>query len=404
MKKLACILKGYPRLSETFITQEILALKQAGIELHIYSLRYPTDQKTHPGHELIRAPVTYLPEYLYREPLRLARGLFGQLFSQRFFGAFRQFAKDLMRDPTPNRIRRFGQALVLANEISPHLNWLYVHFLHTPASVGRYAALLTGLPWSCSAHAKDIWTSPVWDMREKLAEMEWLVTCTDTNRTYLQSLAADRSKVSLLYHGLDSTRFIAPDRRSSATGRDTAEEVVILSVGRAVPKKGYDVLLHALATLPPSLYWKFVHIGGGGLSASLKQLGETLGVAHRIQWRGAMHAGEVIAAYAAADIFVLPAKIGEDGDRDGLPNVLMEAMAMELPCLSTTISGIPELIDHGSNGWLVAQASPDELAGALTTLIENAELRHTLGRAGRLKVLNSFSLRNNIQPLIKRFS
>ncbi|HKS89706.1 MAG TPA: colanic acid biosynthesis glycosyltransferase WcaL, partial [Stellaceae bacterium] len=158
--RVAFVLKGYPRLSETFIAQEILALERRGLAIDIVSLRHPTDRATHPVHGRIAAPVLYLPEYLKDEPRRVwaswrrARRLAG------YRAARRQWLADLIRDPTPNRIRRFGQALVLAAEIGADVRHLHAHFLHTPASVTRYAALMRGLPWSVSAHAKDIWTIP----------------------------------------------------------------------------------------------------------------------------------------------------------------------------------------------------------------------------------------------------
>ena len=152
----AFVLKGYPRLSETFIAQEILALEQRGLDIHLFSLRHPTDGRHHPVHDEIKAPVTYLPEYLHREPgrslgaWRAARHLPG------YATAHRVWRRDFARDRTRNRIRRFGQAMVLATSLPHGTSRLHAHFLHTPSSVARYAALMTGLPWSASAHAKDI--------------------------------------------------------------------------------------------------------------------------------------------------------------------------------------------------------------------------------------------------------
>ena len=134
--------------------------------------------------------------------------------------------------------------------------------------------------------------------------------------------------------------------------------MVLLSVGRAVPKKGYDDLLAALALLPADLAWRFVHIGGGGLAAELRSRAESLGLAPRIEWRGALPQPEVLAAYRRADLFVLAAKVAGDGDRDGLPNVLMEAQSQRLACVATEVSGIPELIEDGATGLLVAAGRP----------------------------------------------
>src|SRR5205085_5653196 len=135
---------------------------------------------------------------------------------------------DLIRDPTPNRMRRFGQALVLATEMTPDTGHLHAHFLHTPASVARYAALICRLPWSVSAHAKDIWTSPAWEKREKLASAEWLVTCSAAGRAHLAQHAADPEKVWLAYHGLDLDRFAPCPRGQQRDGSDPAHPVHLL--------------------------------------------------------------------------------------------------------------------------------------------------------------------------------
>ena len=175
----AFILKGYPRLSETFIAQEIRALEERGLDIRIVSMRHPTDKAIHPVHREIKAPVSYLPEYLHDAPLRVWRAWRAMRQTPNYRTARAAFLADLRRDLTPNRVRRFGQALVLAHELPKEIGALHAHFLHTPASVARYAAILTGLRWTCSAHAKDIWTTPEWEKREKLADMAWLVTCTD---------------------------------------------------------------------------------------------------------------------------------------------------------------------------------------------------------------------------------
>ncbi len=260
------LLKGYPRLSETFIAQEIRGLEEAGLKIRIVSLRHPTDRKTHPITAEIRAPVTYLPEYLWREPGRVLAGWWRARRLPGYGAAFKAWLADLRRDPTSNRGRRFGQALVLAAELPAGIARLHAHFLHTPASVARYAALMTGKPWSVSAHAKDIWTTPDWEKREKLAACDWLVTCTAVGAAHLSSLASGARKVTLVRHGLDLARFPAPtDPRPPRDGCQSSDPVVILSIGRAVEKKGFDDLLAALALLPADLAWRFVHIGGGPL-------------------------------------------------------------------------------------------------------------------------------------------
>jgi glycosyltransferase involved in cell wall biosynthesis len=398
-RRVAFVLKGYPRLSETFIAQEILALERRGLDILIVSLRHPTDKVTHPVHRQIAAERLYLPEYLYQEPLRVWRGWRKARLLPGYKTACRAWLADLVRDKTPNRIRRFGQALVLAAELPAGIDQLHAHFIHTPASVTRYAAMMRGLGWSLSAHAKDIWTTSDWEKREKLADAAWAVTCTQTGHLHLAGLAFDPNCVALCYHGLDLDNFPPPAPRHDPIDGP----VTILSVGRAVAKKGYADLLAALALLPRELDWRFIHIGGGALAPTLKAEATRLGLSRRIDWRGALPQPEVLAAYRAADIFVLASKIAPDGDRDGLPNVLMEAQSQGLACIATDLAGIPELIEDGLTGLLVPPGDPPALATALVRLLGDPSLRARLGAAGERRVRAEFDAEASIGLLAQRF-
>ena len=179
--------------------------------------------------------------------------------------------------------------------------------------------------------------------------------------------------------------------------------MVILSVGRGVAKKGYDDLLAALALLPPTLAWRFVHIGGGVLAKRLKREAQRLGLAGRIEWRGARPQPKVLAAYRAADLFVLAAKIGKDRDRDGLPNVLMEAQSQRLACIATRLPGIAELIVDGTSGVLVPPGDPAALAVALTALIRDPARRRELAAAGEARVRRAFGMESGIAVLTALF-
>jgi glycosyltransferase involved in cell wall biosynthesis len=402
--RVAFVLKGYPRLSETFIAQEIRALEQRGLDILIVSLRHPTDPATHPVHRQIEAPVLYLPEYLKDAPRRLWQGWRRARRLPGYGAARRAWLRDLVRDPTPNRIRRFGQAVVLAAELPADIGQLHAHFLHTPASVARYAAAIRGLDWSVSAHAKDVWTIPAWEKREKLAAARWAVTCTEEGRRHLAELASEPAKVMLSYHGLDLDLFAAaPARDGEGDGNDPAWPVTLLSVGRAVAKKGYNDLLAALALLPRELSWRLVHIGGGALAKGLKREAARLGLARQIDWRGAQPQPAVLQAYRAADLFVLAAKVAKDGDRDGLPNVLLEAQSQGLACVATTLPGIAELIEDGSTGILVAPGDPAALAAALEAMIRSPALRRRLGAAGEARVRRDFDMNGGIELLAAKF-
>ncbi len=402
---IAFVLKGYPRLSETFIANEIQALETRGLDIRIVSLRYPTDDKTHPVHGEIRAAVHYLPEYLYRAPRRLFAAWWIMRRSPRYRECLHAWWRDLRRDPSPNRVRRFGQALVLAHELDAEVVHLHAHFLHTPASVTRYASMLLDLPWSCSAHARDIWTTPDWEKREKLASCQWAVTCTALNHRHLQDLAPSPERVELVYHGLDAGRFPSTDAGGTLRdGSDPLKPVRILSVGRAVEKKGYQDLLAALALLPAELHWRFVHVGGGPWRARLEGLAVRLGIADRIEWRGALAQQAVLRCYSQADMFALFSCIAKDGDRDGLPNVLMEAQSQSLACVATSVSAIPELLEDGCSGLLAEAGNARALADAMARLIRDPGLRRRLGSAGRLRVTTEFRFDRAIDRLQHRLA
>jgi glycosyltransferase involved in cell wall biosynthesis len=399
---LAVVVKGWPRLSETFIAQELVALEDAGLHFDIWSLRHPTDTKTHPLHDRLNAQVRYLPEYLRDDPTRVSAAREAAQSMPGYAQALDTFERDLARDDTPNRRRRFGQACVMARELPADTGGIYAHFLHTPSSVARYAAILRGLPWSFSAHAKDIWTSPEWELREKLNPAThgaaFGATCTAFGAKHLRDLAADPKRIDLVYHGLDLSRFPdAPARRLRAPS-DTFE---MMSVGRMVEKKGFDNLIDALALLPKTLDWRWTHIGGGTLSDAMKTRAQDHGINDRIIWRGACDQPEVIAEMRKADLFVLPSRIAKDGDRDGLPNVLMEAASQKLPILSTPVSAIPEFIDSGVSG-ILSDDAPAALAKAMQDFAADPELGPRLAEAAHRRLHAEFTMAPGIRQLYQR--
>ncbi|MGZ3339393.1 MAG: glycosyltransferase family 4 protein [Reyranella sp.] len=354
--RVAVILKGWPRLSETFIAQEIAGLEARGVALEIWSLRRPTDKARHPVHDRVTARTVYLPEYLKDDPGR-----------------------------------------VLAAELPPSVERLHAHFLHTPSSVTRYAATLRELPWSVSAHAKDIWTSEPWEATEKLADCSWLVTCTAAGLHRLRELAPQPERLKLVYHGLDFGHLPSPrGARPRRDGSDAADPVTILSIGRKVEKKGYDDLLDALARLPPALHWRFEHVGAGELSDNLKAQAAALGIADRCTWHGAQPQKAVFAALARADLFALASKKAADGDQDGLPNVLMEAAHQGLAIVSTHAAAIGEFISDGDNGLLVSPGAADELATALSRLVGDPDLRQRLSARASETVRTRFSFESGV--------
>ncbi|KIN70527.1 Glycosyltransferase, group 1 family protein [Sulfitobacter noctilucae] len=402
--RLAVVVKGWPRLSETFIAQELVALEEAGLSFDIWSLRHPTDTKTHPLHDRLQAPIRYLPEYLRDDPARVAHAMGAAATMPGFDTAAAAFVADLERDDTVNRRRRWGQACVMAHELPDNVQGIYAHFLHTPSSVARYAAILRGLPWSFSAHAKDIWTSPEWELREKLSAAHhgaaFGATCTRFGTEHLQGLADTPDRVDLVYHGLDLSRFPAPPDRLP---RAADAPFHMMSVGRLVEKKGFDNLIDALALLPATLDWHFTHIGGGALDTEMRARAEALGLTPRITWRGACDQPEVIETMRAADLFVLPSRIAADGDRDGLPNVLMEAASQKLPILSTPVSAIPEFIEDGVHG-ILSDDAPARLADAMLRVAQDSAFALRMADAAFDRLTADFLMHPGIRHLHARLT
>ena len=250
---IAIVLKGYPRLSETFIAQEILSLEKGGLSVIIISLRKPTDPHTHPVHEKIKAPILCLPEYLFKEPIRVLRSWWQVRSNPRYKSARRTWLRHLIRDFSPNRVRRWGQALVLAAEFSTEIGHIYAHFIHTPASVAHYTSMLTGHTWSVSSHAKDIWLTPNWEKTEKLESCSWSVTCTNYGYRHLNDLVPGKTHLS--YHGLDTKQLSLINYSNILRHSDQGNLLRLLSVGRAVKKKGFSVLLEALSKIPNNINW-----------------------------------------------------------------------------------------------------------------------------------------------------
>src|SRR5262245_5557270 len=402
--KVAVLLSCYPRMSETFVAQELLGLEQAGLDIEIISLMRPETTQRQPINDEIRASVHYLPYSLIFDLPEFVAAWRRQRRQPGYGAAAAAFRRDLRRDFTTGRIRRFGQALVVADRLADRYSRLHANFIHKPATVARYVGLLTGIGWTCSAHAKDIWTEPEWELCDKLQRLDWVVVCTRHGVERLRALADDPASVHLCYHGLDLRRFGAFDGlRPGRTGNGAADCLRLLTVGRAVPKKGFDTLLKALALLPPALCWRLSHIGSGTDTEALKALAATLGIGDRIDWRGTLDQPEVLQAYRNADLFVLPCRIAENGDRDGLPNVLVEAASQRMAMVSTTVSGIPELITDGVEGLLVPPDDAPALAQALLRLMRDPTLRDALGRNAERRVRSEFDHRRSIAFLLALF-
>jgi glycosyltransferase involved in cell wall biosynthesis len=416
-EEIGYILKGYPRTSETFILNEIFWLEQSGLKLSIFSLKKPESEKPHRVISQIRANITYLPEAPPGEEAGLLASLkrnlplFAasnwKLFRRRplvYLCALVEAVKLSLKYRRSNFIKQFLQAgfIALAVLESGRIRHLHAHFCHAATEVAMLASRMCGVPFSFTAHAKDIYRQ---DMNPgdllplKLRRARFAVTCTRANQIYLDRLRPPQTQLHAVYHGLDLSQFV-PSANSAKFAKP-----LILSVGRLVEKKGFDVLIEACRLLKDKGYkFQCRIIGGAGTEqAKLKSLIEALKLAEIVTLQPAMTQEELLAEYEQATMFALPCRVLADGDRDGIPNVLVEAMAMKLPVVSTPVSGIPELIENGMNGLLVPSQNPVELAAALEGLLNDAALRIRLGEAARQTVCREFDGQQNVLRLKKLF-
>ncbi len=403
------ILKGYPRISESFISSEILLLESLGIKLDIYSLRQPREAVTHEHVRKIRAGVTYIPEYILpglRTIIPSNNRLFQRL-GPRYLRCFAGAAVRALSRRKSATIRHFLQAghLVQTRLSGPGVKHLHAHFCHTPASVAFFASELTGIPFSFTAHAKDIYTSEPDQLVRKIEKASFVVTCTRYNADFLTNLAGPGANgrratpIHTIYHGID------PDYFAFRLPAEPQPPYRLISVGRLVPKKGYDDLLKALAILDHTRFpFHLTHIGDGESGPEIKRLAAELGLAGRVSFLGTLSHDMVRSYYRQSHLFVLAARIAKNGDRDGIPNVLAEAMACGLPVLATNVSAIPELVTDGETGILVPPQDPPAMAQAISTALLAPEAALKRAKRARQRIEREFDSKKCVLKLYELFN
>ena len=393
--KIAYILKMYPRFSETFVVNEILELERRGVDVRIYSLRKPDDGRFHANLAQVKANVIYVPQNPEMEPDRIREAHRRLRHSQP--ASYQQVYDATAAKGSSFALKRFLQAGYIAEHLLRHpVDGMHAHFATSATRVANLVQQLIGLPYSFTAHAKDIFHDSVQpdSLCQKIAAARFVVTVSQFNQQHLQTLLGDTpADVRCLYNGIDLSRF-----RPSTTPR---QPNLILGVGRLVEKKGFDVLIDACALLRQwGLDFRCEIIGKGEKEEALKQQIERLGLQKRVKLAGAKPQDKVLQAYRRAAIFALPCTIAADGNRDGLPTVLLEAMATGLTAVSTNLVGVPEIIDHGQNGLLVPPNDSQALAEALAILLQNPPMRQRLGAGGREKATAVFDVRQNVGQLL----
>ncbi len=421
------ILKGYPRTSETFITNEIRLLEKLGLELAIFSVKKLEGQQQHAMVDRIGVPVTYLPQADPLSETRFPRWALEnvpkfaashrRLFLSRPWAYLAmlleclamsvRYRKGLFGAPRAVFFKEFLQGGFIAQAVleAGNIGHLHAHFCHGSTTIAMFASRLSGIPYSFTAHAKDIYLrelNPGDLLPKKMRRAEFLVTCTGANEEHLQRIAPAGTAVHRIYHGLDTRLFDAPE----AGDNEPPKVPLILSVGRLVEKKGFPDLIKACQLLRRrGLQFRCRIVGGGepDYRDVLQRLIDDLGLQDTVKMSGAVTQEELREIYQKADLFALPCQVVANGDRDGIPNVLVEAMAMRVPVVSTEISGIPELIEHEVNGLLVAEKNPSAMAAALERLLLDPELGRRIAQAGRERVCRDFDSEHTTRVLKQLF-
>jgi glycosyltransferase involved in cell wall biosynthesis len=415
-RSIGYVLMGYPRVSETFIASEVLRVERAGVPLRLFVIKPVEERERGLRHQVVEA-IRVQPEYLpdtasLTLPLHLWRPAHLRPFLPALRRAARERPRGLLRatamalgqavrnrrafwaGPRKVHVKELLQAVALADRLldAPEVRHLHAHFAHGTTTVTWLAAEIVGLPFSFTGHARDIYAdelNPNGLLGRKLRAARFAVTCTQANRRHLLQLAPDAT-VHLVYHGLgaDFARLVerVPNGRPAANGR-----LRVLGVGRLVAKKGFDVLVDACGVLARrEVPFEALIVGQDDKHGEdVRRRIAALGLEERVLLPGPMGQAALSREYRRASVFCLPCRV-LPGDRDGLPNVLVEAMASEVPVVTTGVSGIPELVSHEANGLLVPPDEPEALADALVRLHEDRELAGRLARAGSATVRERF--------------
>jgi len=394
-KKIAYIIGAFPGLTITFIDREIIEARRKGLKLVLVSIRRLPPFEIRPEIKELVAQTKYILPISWLK--FLATNLYFGLTRFRIYLATLFYLLASPHTCLKDRVKtllHFGEGVQAAGLLqSERIAHIHAHFADRAAIVALVSSRLLGISYSLTAHANDIYVAPVL-LPEKVANAKFVTTCTGYNKRYLEHLTG--RSIELIYHGLDLTGM------TSMPLSGNGDLPLILSVGRLQEKKGFIYLLKACHLLKrEGRKFKCEIIGEGPQRAKLESVIVELGLQDTVTLRGAMPNMEVMDQYRQATIFTLPCVVAGNADRDGIPNVLLEAMASRLAVVSTSISGIPEVIENGVTGLLVDPGNAEALAEALAKLLDEPNLREQLGRQGYRRIEESFDIRTNIDRLVR---
>ena len=402
--------KRFPRLSETFILDEILGLEANGVALRLFAVADPGEAEVQPDVRRVRSPVTYLrsdggARGAVRDHLRFLRGHATLLRRnpRRWWTVAR---RAVLWGRSTALVRHFIEAGGLAREME-RVGGVHLHaaFAHGPASTAYFVHELTGRSFSFAAHAKDLYLSTPRILGAKIAASTFVLACSESAADELRRIAAaeagtgaDRpgDLVILAPHGVDVDRFLPSAQDAPAPG--PPRPLRILAVGRLVPKKGYSVLIDALAALADQgVDFECRIVGDGNLRSQLQGEIRRHRLERRVELCGSRVHQEIAAEYGWADVFVQASVVLGDGDRDGIPNSVLEAMSSGVAVVATSVAGIPEVVHDGSTGLLVPPSDDRQLASAIAVLARNTGLRKRLGEGARQFVMDHHAKKTCIE-------
>jgi len=392
--RIGYVVKRYPRYSETFVVAEIASHEAAGLEVEVFSIMPPNDTHFQEAIARVRAPVQYIP-YHGVKAVDLWAALDGAAATLPGFWSALEAAQG------EDALAVYQGALIACAVRERGIEHLHAHFATAATSAARLASHFAKVPYTFTAHAKDVFHDTVHpdDLRRKLRDAGATVTVSDFNCHYLKRTYSDAAaRVERIYNGLDLELFphASPAKRAPW----------IVAVGRLVEKKGFADLVEACALLkrrgaPPPFQCDI--IGTGPLEPTLAALILERQLQDHVHLVGPRPRSEVVALVRGAAVFAAPCVVAADGDRDGLPTVLVEAMALGTPCVSTDVTGIPELLADDC-GIVVPQHDPTNLAAALERLLSDGALRVRLATRARRRVEADFDIRCTAARLRTIFS
>ncbi len=392
--KVCYFLKRYPRLSETFIVNEMRELQQQGINVSIVAKYASNEEIVHEKAQALDIPIYYLPSVS-----SISHTSWEIRHLKNLSGTPSLLKRDTLRGQLS---KKDYKALVEAAMIAPFIknmgiDLIHAHFATWATTAASFVSDITGIPYSFTAHAKDIYHERVDKtvLTEKIAKARFVITVSDFNKRYLEGLLCSEGRsgqIIRLYNGIDLEQFRPLDIKK--------EPNLLLGVGRLTPKKGFKYLIEACKILRErGRDFHCVIIGKGDERATLEKLVEQYSLEQKISLPGAKTQAEVMRIIQKATALVLPCIVSSDGDRDGLPTVLLEAMALGVPVISTDVTGIPEIIAHERTGLLVEEKNSKALADAIETLLDSEPLCKKLSRAALVKVREEFNVVENVKTL-----